>query len=70
MIMVAGTEVCSLKRMWMPLNDINIELNNGSILLLNKSVIFYENDYVIVRQKKSKIKLHQDDIKNIKMKGR
>ena len=68
--MVAGTEVCSLKRMWMPLNDINIELNNGSILLLNKSVIFYENDYVIVRQKKSKIKLHKDDVKNIKMKGR
>ena len=68
--MVAGTEVCSLKRMWMPLNDINIELNNGSILLLNKSVIFYEDNYVIVRQKKSKIKLHQDDIKNIKMKGR
>ena len=54
----------------MPLNDINIELNNGSILLLNKSVIFYENDYVIIKQKKSKIKLHQDDIKNIKMKGR
>ena len=54
----------------MPLNDINIELNNGSILLLNKSVIFYENDYVIVRQKKSKIKLHKDDVKNIKMKGR
>ena len=54
----------------MPLNDINIELNNGSILLLNKSVIFYEDDYVIVRQKKSKIKLHKDDVKNIKMKGR
>ena len=54
----------------MLLNDINIELNNGSILLLNKSVIFYENDYVIVRQKKSKIKLHKDDVKNIKMKGR
>ena len=54
----------------MPLNDINIELNNGSILLLNRSVIFYEDDYVIVRQKKSKIKLHKDDIKNIKMKGR
>ena len=49
----------------MPLNDINIELNNGSILLLNRSVIFYEDDYVIVRQKKSKIKLHKDDIKNI-----
>ena len=65
--MVAGTEVCSLKRMWMPLNDINIELNNGSILLLNRSVIFYEDDYVIVRQKKSKIKLHQNDIKNIKV---
>ena len=70
MIMVAGTEACSLKRMWMLLNDINIELNNGSILTLNRSVIFYENDYVIVRQKKSKMKLHQDDIKNIKMKGR
>ena len=68
--MVAGTEVCSLKRMWMPLNDINIELNNGSILLLNRSVMMYENDYIVIRQKKSKIKLHQDDIKNIKMKGR
>lgn len=68
--MVVGTEVCSLKRMWMPLNDINIELNNGSILLLNRSVMMYENDYIVVRQKKSKIKLHQDDIKNIKMKGR
>ena len=70
--MVAGTEVCSLKRMWMPLNDINIELNNGSILLLNKSIIFYEDDYIVIRQKqkKSKIKLHKDDIKNIKMKGR
>ena len=56
--------------MWIPLNDVYIELNNGSILTLNKSVIFYENDYVIVRQKKSKMKLHQDDIKNIKMKGR
>lgn len=54
----------------MPLNDINIELNNGSILLLNRSVIFYEDDYIVVRQKKSKIKLHKDDIKNIKMKGR
>ena len=54
----------------MLLNDINVELNNGSILLLNKSVIFYENDYIIIRQKKSKIKLHKDDIKNIKMKGR
>ena len=54
----------------MPLNDVYIELNNGSILTLNKSVMIYENDYVIVRQKKSKIKLHQDDIKNIKMKGR
>ena len=54
----------------MPLNDINIELNNGSILLLNRSVMMYENDYIVVRQKKSKIKLHQDDIKNIKMKGR
>ena len=51
----------------MPLNDINIELNNGSILLLNRSVIFYEDNYVIVRQKKSKIKLHQNDIKNIKV---
>ena len=54
----------------MPLNDINIELNNGSILLLNKSVMMYENEYIVVRQKKSKIKLHKDDIKNIKMKGR
>ena len=54
----------------MLLNDINIELNNGSILLLNKSIMMYENDYVIIRQKKSKMKLHQDDIKNIKMKGR
>ena len=54
----------------MPLNDVYIELNNGSILTLNKSVIFYEDNYVIVRQKKSKMKLHQDDIKNIKMKGR
>ena len=54
----------------MPLNDVCIELNNGSILTLNKSVMIYENDYVIVRQKKSKIKLHADDIKNIKMKGR
>ena len=68
--MVAGTEVCSLKRMWMPLNDVYIELNNGSILTLNRSVIFYEDDYIIIKQKKSKIKLHQDDIKNIKMKGR
>ena len=56
----------------MLLNDINVELNNGSILLLNKSVIFYEDDYIVIRQKqkKSKIKLHKDDIKNIKMKGR
>ena len=54
----------------MPLNDINIELNNGSILTLNKSVMFYENDYIIIKQKKSKMKLHQDDVKNIKMKGR
>ena len=54
----------------MPLNDINIELNNGSILLLNRSVMMYEDNYIIIRQKKSKIKLHQDDIKNIKMKGR
>ena len=38
------------------MNDVYIELNNGSILTLNKSVIFYEEDYVIVRQKKSKIK--------------
>ena len=68
--MVAGTEVCSLKRMWMPLNDINIELNNGSILLLNRSVMMYENDYIVIRQKKSKIKVHKDDVKNIKMKGR
>ena len=51
----------------MPLNDVNIELNNGSILTLNKSVMFYENDYVIVRQKKSKMKLHKDDVKNIKV---
>ena len=56
--------------MWMPLNDINIELNNGSILTLNKSIMFYENDYIVIKQKKSKIKLHKDDIKNIKMKGR
>ena len=68
--MVAGTEVFSLKRRRMPLNDINIELNNGSILLLNRSVMMYEDDYIVIRQKKSKIKLHQDDIKNIKMKGR
>ena len=54
----------------MPLNDVYIELNNGSILTLNRSVIFYEGDYIIIKQKKSKIKLHQDDIKNIKMKGR
>ena len=54
----------------MPLNDINIELNNGSILTLNKSVMMYEDDYIVIRQKKSKIKLHKDDIKNIKMKGR
>ncbi len=54
----------------MPLNDINIELNNGSILLLNRSVMYYEDEYIVVRQKKSKIKLHQNDIKNIKMKGR
>ena len=52
------------------MNDIYIELNNGSILTLNKSLIYYEDNYVIVRQKKSKIKLHADDIKNIKMKGR
>ena len=70
MTMVVGTEVCSLKRMWMPLNDINIELNNGSILLLNRSVMYYEDEYIVIRQKKSKMKLHQDDIKNIKMKGR
>ena len=54
----------------MPLNDINIELNNGSILLLNRSVMYYEDEYIVIRQKKSKMKLHQDDIKNIKMKGR
>ena len=54
----------------MPLNDINIELNNGSILLLNRSVMMYEDDYIVIRQKKSKIKLHKDDVKNIKMKGR
>ena len=68
--MVTGMVPCSLKRMWMPLNDVYIELNNGSILTLNKSVMYYEDDYVIVKQKKSKIKLHADDIKNIKMKGR
>ena len=56
--------------MWMPLNDVYIELNNGSILTLNKSVMFYEDDYIVVRQKKSKMKLHKDDVKNIKMKGR
>lgn len=54
----------------MLLNDVYIELNNGSILLLNKSVMMYENDYIVIKQKKSKMKLHQDDIKNIKMKGR
>ena len=54
----------------MPLNDVYIELNNGSILLLNRSVMMYEDDYIVIRQKKSKIKLHADDIKNIKMKGR
>ena len=54
----------------MPLNDVYIELNNGSILLLNRSVMMYENDYIVVRQKKSKMKLHKDDVKNIKMKGR
>ena len=54
----------------MPLNDVYIALNNGSILTLNKSVMFYEDDYIVVRQKKSKMKLHQDDVKNIKMKGR
>ena len=68
--MVAGTEVCSLKRMWMPLNDVYIELNNGSILTLNKSLMYYEDEYIVIKQKKSKIKLHKDDIKNIKMKGR
>ena len=52
------------------MNDVYIELNNGSILTLNKSVIFYEDDYIIIKQKKSKIKLHNDDVKNIKMKGR
>ena len=54
------------------MNDVYIELNNGSILTLNKSVMFYEDNYIVIRQKqkKSKIKLHQDDIKNIKMKGR
>ena len=52
------------------MNDVYIELNNGSILTLNKSIIFYEDHYIIIKQKKSKIKLHQDDIKNIKMKGR
>ena len=54
----------------MLLNDVYIELNNGSILTLNKSVMYYEDEYIVVRQKKSKIKLHKDDIKNIKMKGR
>ena len=52
------------------MNDVYIELNNGSVLTLNKSVMMYEDDYIVIRQKKSKIKLHQDDIKNIKMKGR
>ena len=52
------------------MNDVYIELNNGSILTLNKSVMYYEDEYIVVRQKKSKMKLHQDDIKNIKMKGR
>lgn len=49
----------------MLLNDINVELNNGSILLLNKSVIMYEDDYIVIRQKqkKSKIKLHKDYVK-------
>ena len=54
----------------MLLNDINIELNNGSILTLNKSIMYYEDEYIVIKQKKSKIKLHKDDIKNIKMKGR
>ena len=49
------------------MNDVYIELNNGSILTLNRSVIFYEDDYIIIKQKKSKIRLHQDDIKNIKV---
>ena len=49
------------------MNDVYIELNNGSILTLNKSLIYYEDDYIIVRQKKSKMKLHADDIKNIKV---
>ena len=52
------------------MNDVYIELNNGSILTLNKSVMFYEDNYIVIRQKKSKIKLHKDDVKNIKMKGR
>ena len=52
------------------MNDVYIELNNGSILTLNRSVIFYEDDYIIIKQKKSKMKLHKDDVKNIKMKGR
>ena len=51
----------------MSLNDINIELNNGSILLLNRSVMMYENEYIVIRQKKSKMKLHADDVKNIKV---
>ena len=54
----------------MPLNDVCIELNNGSILTLNRSVMMYEDDYIVIRQKKSKMKLHKDDVKNIKMKGR
>ena len=52
------------------MNDVYIELNNGSILTLNKSIMMYENDYIVIRQKKSKMKLHKDDVKNIKMKGR
>ena len=52
------------------MNDVYIELNNGSILTLNRSVMMYEDDYIVVRQKKSKMKLHKDDVKNIKMKGR
>ena len=41
----------------MLLNDINVELNNGSILTLNKSIMYYEDEYIVVRQKKSKINI-------------
>ena len=52
------------------MNDVYIELNNGSVLTLNKSIMYYEEEYIVIKQKKSIIKLHKDDIKNIKMKGR